>query len=169
MGPARDHAIFNITIPLKVSFSQKGMSSPREYPTRPILGVGVVVQKDDCILLVQRGQEPGRGMWSLPGGGVELGERLEDAARREVQEECGIDIDLGEVIQAFDLILRDDAGRVQYHYVIVDLSSHYLSGELRSASDVMDARWVAVEELGRFSLAPKTLEIVGKAVAKENR
>lgn len=143
------------------------MSDSREYPSRPILGVGVVVQKNDSILLIQRGQEPGRGMWSLPGGGVDLGERLQDAARREVQEECGVQVKIGEVVQAFDLIQRDAAGRVQYHYVIVDFAARYLTGNLHAASDVMDARWVASSELSQYPLAEKTREVIRIVVNKK--
>lgn len=145
------------------------MSDSREYPTRPIVGVGVVVQKDDAVLLIQRGQDPGRGMWSLPGGMVELGEHLPDAAAREVREECGVEIQVSEVIEAFDLILRDDAGRVKYHYVIVDFAGRYLDGEARAASDVMDARWARVSELGSYPLNVKTREVIEKATAKRLR
>jgi len=140
------------------------MPDSREYPTRPIVGVGVVVQKDDAVLLIQRGQEPGRGMWSLPGGMVELGEHLPAAAAREVREECGVEVEIGEVIEAFDLILRDESQRPQYHYVIIDFAGRYVRGDVRAASDVMDARWVRVSDLGSYSLNAKTREVIEKAV-----
>jgi mutator protein MutT len=148
-------------------FAFDPMSDPREYPTQPIIGVGVVVQKDDSVLLIQRGQEPGRGMWSLPGGGVELGEHLEQAAVREVREECGIEIALGHVIEAFDLIVPGDHGKPKFHYVIIDFAARYLRGNVRAASDVMDARWVLANELGQYALAEKTRQVLRKALAKE--
>lgn len=136
------------------------MSDSREYPARPIVGVGAVVRKGDCVLLIQRGKEPGRGSWSLPGGAVELGESLRETAAREIREECGIEIAVGEVIEAFDFISRDDAGNVQYHYVIVDFAARHVSGEVRAASDVMDARWVRASELGQYALVAKTREVI---------
>lgn len=139
------------------------MSDSREYPARPIVGVGAVVQKDDCVLLIQRGQEPGRGMWSLPGGTVELGEHLPDAAAREVREECDVIADIGAVIEAFDLILPDDSGRAKYHYVIIDFAARYISGKARAASDVVDARWVKLSDLGQYPLNEKTRQVIAKA------
>jgi len=135
----------------------------REYPTLPICGVGVVVRKGNAVLLIQRGNPPRRGDWGLPGGVVELGETLRDAARREVREECGIEIGLGDLLDTFELLQRDDAGRLLYHYVIIDFAADYVSGELRAASDVMDARWVAVNEVDTFGLPAKTREVIGKA------
>ena len=144
------------------------MSDSREYPTRPIVGVGVVVMKENSILLVQRGKEPRRGEWSLPGGASELGEKLRDAAAREISEECGIEIEVGAVLDAFDFISRDKAGRVQYHYVIVDFAARYVSGELVATSDVMDARWVATSDLRKYALDPKTREVIEKALLPQN-
>ncbi|MDE3091386.1 MAG: NUDIX hydrolase [Chloroflexota bacterium] len=140
----------------------------REYPARPICGVGVVIRKDDAVLLIQRGNPPRRGDWGLPGGAVELGETLRDAARREVREECGIEIGVGEMIDAFDLMQRDDAGRWQYHYIIVDFAAAYVSGNLRAASDVLDARWVAINGLGAYALPAKTREVIDKAIARRS-
>ena len=143
------------------------MSASREYPSRPIVGVGVVVQKDGAVLLIQRGQEPGRGRWSLPGGMVEIDEHLQDAAVREVREECGIEVDIGDVVEAFDLILRDDYGRAKYHYVIIDFAGRYVSGDLHAARDVMDARWVMVADLTRYPLNAKTSAVIEKALGQK--
>ena len=118
------------------------MPLSREYPPRPIPGVGVVVRKANAVLVIQRGNPPKRGTWGIPGGAVELGETWREAATREVREECGIEIALGEVIDAVDMIFRDDDGRVQYDYALVDFVADYVSGELRAASDVLDARWL---------------------------
>ena len=142
--------------------------SSREYPSHLICGVGVVVRKDASVLLIQRGKPPRRGDWSLPGGAVELGETLREAAQREVREECGIEIAMGEMIDAIDLIQRDDAGRVQYHYVVIDFAAVYISGNLCAASDVLDARWVALRDLNTFALPAKTREVIEKAISHSN-
>lgn len=139
------------------------MSDSREYPSRPIPGVGVVVRKDDAVLVIQRGNPPRRSDWGIPGGVVELGETLRDAAQREVREECGIEIALGDAIDTWDLIQRDDDGRVEYHYVLVDFAADYVSGDLRAASDVLDSRWLPLSDLSVFALPDKTREVIGKA------
>ncbi len=143
------------------------MTDHREYPARPIPGVGVVVRRGDAVLLIQRGKEPGRGRWGLPGGAIELGETLRDAAVREVREECGIEIALGKVIDAVDILWRDDAGRAQYHYVVVDLIAQYVSGDVRADSDVIDARWVAPSDLSAFDLPTITRQVIAKGLARE--
>ena len=142
------------------------MANSREYPTRPIPAVGAVVRKGDAILLIQRGNLPGRGDWVIPGGAVELGETWRDAARREVREECGIEIEVGAIVDAIDIIVRADAERVQYHYAIVDFAAEYVSGELRAASDALDARWVPINELSMFPLPDKTRAVIEKAEGK---
>jgi len=139
------------------------MTLSREYPSHPFPAVGVVVRKGDAVLVIQRGNPPRRGDWGLPGGAVELGETLCDAAQREVREECGIEIALGDAIESFEIIQRDDDGRVQYHYVLVDFVADYVSGDLRAASDVLDARWLPTSELSAFPLPVKTREVIGKA------
>ena len=140
------------------------MTESREYPSRPICGVGVVVRKDDSVLLVQRGNPPRRGAWSLPGGGVELGESLPEAARREVLEECGIEIALGELVDAVDLMQRDDERRLQYHYILIDFAAAYVGGNLRAASDVLDARWVALDGLDAYELPAETRRVIDRAI-----
>ncbi len=140
------------------------MPDSREYPTRPICGVGVVVRKGDSVLLIQRGREPRLGEWTVPGGAVELGESLRDAARREIREECGIEIQLGEVVDAFDLMSRDAAGKLKYHYIVIDFAATYVGGNLRAGDDVMDARWVTLSELGKYSLDEKTREEIVKVL-----
>jgi ADP-ribose pyrophosphatase YjhB (NUDIX family) len=139
------------------------MSESREYPARPIAAVGAIVRKGDAILLIRRGKPPGRGDWVIPGGAVEIGETWRDAARREVREECGIEVELGAIVEAVDMITRDDAGRVQYHYAIVDFAATYRGGELRAASDALDARWVPRKELASFPLPEKTRAVIEKA------
>jgi 8-oxo-dGTP diphosphatase len=138
--------------------------SSREYPSRPVCGVGVVVWKDDSVLLIQRGKAPRLGDWGLPGGVVELGETLREAARREVREECEINIALGDIVDAVDLIQRDDAAQLQFHYVIIDFAATYVSGTLHAASDVLDARWVAPRDLDAYALPTETREVIDKAL-----
>jgi 8-oxo-dGTP diphosphatase len=145
------------------------MIDSREYPSRPIPGVGVVVRKGDQILLIRRDNPPRRGEWSIPGGAVELGETWRETAVREVREECGIEIKLGEVIDAIDILQRDRDERAQYHYAIVDFAATYASGELRAASDVLDARWVAPSELDAFNLPELAREVIDKLLARESR
>lgn len=140
----------------------------REYPTRPIAGVGVVVRQDNRILLIQRGRPPRQGEWGIPGGALELGETWRQAAVREVREECGIEIALGNIIDVVDIVLRDGNERVQYHYAIVDFVAEYLSGDLRAASDVLDARWVALDELSKYALPSMTRRVIRQALQKSS-
>jgi 8-oxo-dGTP diphosphatase len=144
--------------------SDGDMANSREYPTRPICAVGAIVRKDDALLLIRRGNPPRRGDWGIPGGAVEIGETWRDAARREVREECGIEIEVGDVVDAIDIIERDDAGRVQYHYAIVDFAATYISGELRASSDALDARWVSLSELAKFPLPDRTRAVIEKVI-----
>jgi 8-oxo-dGTP diphosphatase len=140
------------------------MTDSREYPTRPICAVGVVVCKDDSVLLIQRGNPPRRGAWSLPGGAVELGETLRESARREVREECGIEIALGALIDAIDLMQSDEAGQLQYHYVVLDFAAVYVEGNLNAASDVLQARWVSANDLDAYELPAKTRQVIDQAL-----
>ncbi len=132
----------------------------REYPSSPIPSVGVVVLKDNSILLVLRGQEPSRGKWSIPGGVMELGETVRDAARREVMEECALEIEVGQVIAVRDAVVRDDEGRVRFHYLLVDVVARWLSGELAAGSDVDDARWASEEDLATYDLTKGLLPVL---------
>jgi 8-oxo-dGTP diphosphatase len=124
----------------------------RQYPSLPLVGVAGVVVKDGCVLMVQRGEDPGRGQWSIPGGRLHLGERVRDGVEREVLEECGVRVRAGDVLGVADLIQRDGDGRVRYHYVLVDLAAEYLSGHPCPSSDAMAARWVPVDELSGLDM-----------------
>ena len=137
----------------------------REYPSHPIAAVGAIVRKGDSVLLIRRGKPPRSGEWSIPGGGVELGETWQEAAAREVREECGIEIAVGDHVQVIDIIQRDEAGRVRYHYAIVDFAATYVSGELKAASDITEAHWVVPRDLDRYPMNPQTREVILKAIA----
>jgi len=136
----------------------------REYPEAPIVGVGAVIVKANQVLLIQRGNEPNRGRWSIPGGTVELGETLAEAATREAREECQVEVEAGPLLSAADLILHDEDGRVRYHYVLIDLAARYVSGEPEAATDAMDVRWVREAELAELDLVPRLLPVLRKAL-----
>src|SRR5262245_35436683 len=120
----------------------------REYPARPIVGVGVVIWHGDRVLLVQRGKPPRVGHWSLPGGAQQLGETVAEAARREVMEEVGLDVELGDIVATVDMIERDPDDRIRYHYTLIDFVAEAPSAALRPASDAADAGWFSVGEVG---------------------
>ncbi len=126
----------------------------REYPTQPIVGVGAVIVQDGRLVLVRRGVEPGKGKWSIPGGGVELGETVGDAAVREAKEECGLDIELFEdrPMDALDKIVPGEKGRLKYHYVLLQFLARPKGGTLKPTSDATEARWVPLEEVERYNL-----------------
>ena len=127
----------------------------KAYPDAPRVAVGAVVFHQNKVLLVLRGQPPAKDMWAIPGGSVHLGETLQAAAEREVWEETGLQIKAGEVIYTFEAIVPDQAGRVQYHYVILDLRAEPLdpTQPLVPADDVYDAAWFTLAELDRPGLS----------------
>ena len=137
-------------------------SSSRRYPARPLLGVGALIFQGETILLIERGQEPLKGSWTLPGGLVEPGERLEAAVAREILEETGLRVRPREVVEIFERIMVDEQGRTEYHYVIVDYWCEVEGGTLKAASDVADARWVRREEFSQYELSPGTLDVIEK-------
>lgn len=138
----------------------------RLYPSAPLVGVGVVVLNDAReILLVQRGHEPGEGLWSLPGGMVQLGERVRDAAVREVYEECNLNVEPEDVMSVVDLILKDPDGKVKYHYVLIDYFARYIGGDLTPQSDVSDANWFSQTELEQLEIPEVTRKVILKAFA----
>jgi ADP-ribose pyrophosphatase YjhB (NUDIX family) len=132
----------------------------RRYPERPFVAVGTIVVRDGCVLLARRGKEPSYGLWSLPGGAVDLGEGLKHAAARETREECGIEIEITDVLEVVERMVRDPDGRVQFHYVIVDYLARWTSGELVSSPEVLEARWVPPEDFPQYEMTRGTAEVV---------
>lgn len=132
----------------------------RRYPAKPILGVGALVFDGDLVLLVQRGNEPLKGWWSLPGGAVEAGERVEDAVCREVLEETNLEVRVVRFGEIFERIMPDAAGAIEYHYVLLDYVCEVYGGTLRAGSDSADVRWFSPEELKELPITSGTLEVV---------
>lgn len=135
-----------------------------EYPDVPVVAVGAIVVRDGRVLLVRRGQPPSEGLWAIPGGRVELGETLQAAAEREIEEETGLTISARDPVYTFDVILRDDSDRIRFHYIIVDLLADYVRGVLRAGGDARDARWVTLGELNGLSVNQTTLEVLGEVI-----
>ncbi|MEE9910308.1 MAG: NUDIX hydrolase [Deltaproteobacteria bacterium] len=130
------------------------------YPATPRVGVGAVVIRDEKILLVKRGAEPNKGLWAIPGGTLKLGETMREGAAREILEETGITIAVGECIYVFDLIERDEAGKIKFQFVVVDFAALYVSGEPKGADDAEEAGWFEPGELDDLPVSPKTLTIL---------
>jgi 8-oxo-dGTP diphosphatase len=140
----------------------------RIYPDRPIVAVGAVILDGDRVLLVQRGQEPLKGEWSLPGGAVEVGETLQAALAREVREETSLDIVVGPVVEVLESIRRDGGGRAEYHYVIIDYACRVRGGtstEAARGTDAADVRWVPIDELDRYRVTGTAVAVIRKARA----
>ena len=136
------------------------MSHRRLYPERPLVGVGVLIRDGDRYLLVRRAAEPDAGLWSIPGGLVELGERVEEAAVREALEETGLEVEIRDLLGVVDKIERDDAGRIRFHFVIVDYLAEVKGGSLKASSDALEARWVRAEELPKYRLSPTLVKLL---------
>ncbi len=137
---------------------------PAAYPNHPRVGVGAVVFREGKVLLIFRGKPPAQHTWAIPGGSVNLGETLQQAAEREVQEETGVIITAREPIFTFDAIVRDETDQVQFHYVVVDLAADYVSGEPTPGDDALDARWVSSDEMEGLRMNEMTGKLL-KAVS----
>ncbi|MBL6929203.1 MAG: NUDIX hydrolase [Rhodospirillales bacterium] len=134
----------------------------REYPNRPFVGVGAVVIRDGRVLLARRGKEPRKGSWSLPGGAQQLGETVFEAARREIREETGLEIEVLGIIDVADSIQRDDHGEVRYHYTLVDVLAQTINGDVAAAGDdAAEVAWFSPDELAPLELWTETTRIIG--------
>jgi len=133
---------------------------------RPIVGVGALVWREDKILLVKRGKAPAKGEWSLPGGAQELGESVEDTARREVREETSCEIGDLSILGVFDSIERDADGRVLYHFTLVDFEADWISGEPSPGEAEDDARFFAPEDIKDLTVWEPLEEVIRLSAAR---
>lgn len=138
----------------------------REFPDRPLIGVGAVIIQEGRVLLIRRGQSPLLGEWSLPGGVLECGETLREATIREAREETGLVVETGELLGVYERVVRSDDGRVRYHYVLIDFLCRAVSGALKAGSDAADVRWFGHEELDALKLPSDTLDVIAKGLQK---
>ena len=136
--------------------------SRREYPDRPICGVGAVVIKEGKVLLVKRGVDPNKGLWAIPGGSLKLGETLQEGAEREILEETGVTIRAGAPVYSFDFFEEDSEGRIRFHYVIIDLVAEFRGGKLRPSDDASEAGWFTPEQLQKLKITESTRAFLRK-------
>jgi 8-oxo-dGTP diphosphatase len=141
----------------------------RRYPDGPVVAVGGIVVKDGRVLLVRRGKEPSYGLWSIPGGAVKLGEELRAATRREVREECGIEIEVSDLVEVLDRVVRDSDDRIQYHYVLIDYLARWASGDPAPSSDVLEVRWVAPDDLSQYQMTRGTADVIHRMLETGRR
>lgn len=141
----------------------------RAYPDRPIVAVGAVIVVDGGIVLVRRKNEPLAGRWSLPGGGVELGESLADCVVREVREETGLEVEVGPIVEVLDRIHKDPQGRIAYHYVLIDYVARPVGGALTPGSDASEVTVAAPGDLERYGIAHTTRDVILKGLALAGR
>ena len=135
----------------------------REFPETPLIGVGAIIVENERVLLVKRGHPPLLGEWSIPGGVLEVGELLREAAVREALEETGLVVEPGEILGVFDRVVRQGE-RVQYHYVLIDFLCRRVAGELRAGSDAAQVGWFTRDEIPALQLAKDTAEVVCKGL-----
>lgn len=138
----------------------------REYPDKPLVGVGAVIVRDHRVLLIRRGQAPLLGEWSLPGGVLECGETLREAAVREAREETGLVVETVDMLGVYERIIPSDDGRVRYHYVLIDFLCRPVGGELKAGSDAAEVGWFKREELPALKLAYDANDVVLKGLAQ---
>lgn len=137
----------------------------REFPEVPLIGVGAIIIEGERVVLVKRAHPPLQAEWSIPGGVLEVGELVREAAVREAREETGLVVEARELLGVYDRVLRDADQRVQYHYVLIDFLCRRIAGDLAAASDAAEVRWFAREELPQLKLAEDTAEVIQKGFA----
>ena len=136
----------------------------REYPERPLVGVGAVIVEGERVVLVRRAAEPMAGEWSIPGGLLELGETMRAGAEREALEETGLRVEAGEVLEVLDRIVPDSGGKARFHYVLIDFLCRRIAGELRAGGDAAEARWVREAELQSLGVAEAAAKLIRQAL-----
>ncbi len=134
----------------------------RKYPAQPIAGVGAVIVQDGKILLVKRGAEPAKNLWSIPGGMVELGEKVRNAVIREVEEECGLNVEIVRLMDVVDSITVNEESRIKFHFIILDFLAKVKDGTVKPADDALDARWVPLEKVETYDLTESFREFFRK-------
>jgi 8-oxo-dGTP diphosphatase len=139
----------------------------RDYPDRPLVGVGAVIVQDRRVVIVQRSNEPLKGQWSIPGGALEVGETLRQCAAREALEETGLRVEALDVLDVFDSIYSDPDGRTRYHYVLIDFFCRVVGGELHSGGDAAQARWITREDMANFAITETAQKVIGKALDRD--
>ena len=139
------------------------LEDDRRYPKRPLIGVGAILLRRDRILMAQRGKEPLKGWWSLPGGALEIGESLADGVCREVREETGLIVEPLGVLEIFERIMRDESGAPEYHYVLIDYVCRVTGGTLFPGDDVCAVEWVRRADLPHLQITEGTLGVIEKA------
>ncbi|MCC6013412.1 MAG: NUDIX hydrolase [Candidatus Verstraetearchaeota archaeon] len=140
----------------------------REYHDHPLVGVGVLIIENGKILLVKRGNEPNKGLWSIPGGLIKLGEFPEEAAIRELKEETGLNAIIEKLLGVFNIIIKDNDGRIKYHYIIIDYIGKLIGGELKPGDDVLDAKWFDISELKNIQISPTVIKALEKIKKEKN-
>jgi 8-oxo-dGTP diphosphatase len=138
----------------------------REYPDTPLVGVGAIIVEAGRVLLVKRGHPPLLGEWSIPGGVLEVGETVREAAIREAREETSVIVESQELLGVFDRVIRDETGRVRYHYVLVDFLCRRVDGEPHAAGDADDARWFTPQEIRQLPLPQDTADVIHMGLDK---
>jgi ADP-ribose pyrophosphatase YjhB (NUDIX family) len=141
----------------------------RRYPKRPLVGVGAIILKRDRILMAQRGKEPLKGWWSLPGGALETGERLADGVCREVREETGLEVRPLGILEVFERIMRDASGAPEYHYVLIDYMCRVTGGALAPGDDVCAVEWVKRRDLPKLLITEGTLGVIEKGFRERGK
>jgi 8-oxo-dGTP diphosphatase len=145
------------------------MNDDRRYPRHPLLGVGALIFQDDSILMALRGKPPLMDLWSLPGGLVETGETVEDALRREVREETGLEVRPLGLFEVFERIMRDREGAAEYHYVLLDYICDVTGGALCAGDDARCAEWVRRGDLGNLAITEGTLPVIEKGFRERGK
>jgi 8-oxo-dGTP diphosphatase len=138
----------------------------REFPEVPLVGVGTIIIEDGRVVLVKRAHPPLQAEWSIPGGVLEIGELVREAAIREAREETGLTVEPGELLGVYDRILRDPDQRVRYHYVLIDFLCRRVAGDLAAASDAAEVGWFTPDKLPGLNLAEDTLDVIQKGLRK---